>query len=274
MGQRHRLSINAIFFGLSLILLNACNLSVERAYYRDGVKAVEAKDLPKAVESFDKLVRAFPNSDLSLDGARQGAKAAGALKNYLKQKDFLRAILTLSKDPEDLAKTQRDLAVLYFEKIVDYESAIKEYFKLFELSFFSPKDKFGFRINISRSYFYLREFKQALLETEAATKEAIDDEDRFQTEALKGSILMAAKRMDEAILVFTKAIEKFPDKAEKDNLAVSASLCYEEKGDYLHAIEVLEQAQASDDKKAFVQEKIKRLKERKDLAPGARGPHK
>ncbi len=259
---------------LSSLLLARCTSS-ERLEHKRGVEAAEAKDFQTAVDHFQRVLRKSDGTELAKDAA---SRAAHIL--YYEMKDFDEALkyykylIVHSSDLKVQKEAQTMISEIVFDHLADYKQAITEFSRLLELPH-TPSEEIGHRVSIAKAYFYLSNFYQAHIEIDRILEHPrIKDDDRFDPLLLKANIYLGEKKIDEAIQVFEKIIENYPERAKKENIAVNLAICYEEKKMFDKSIELLEEAKAYYPTPEFLDIRIQRLKIRKSYLPGARGLRK
>lgn len=262
--------VASIFF---LVGVAGCSISLEKVYLSRAQNAFRNRDYRAAVDNYQRLVKGT-SSPLALKAAQEGARISNQfLKDYEQAATFLKFIILVSKDEKDLISAQKQLAELYFEKTGNYAQALIEYSRLLQFPH-TKNEEFLYKLNIAKANFYLGLFDQALSEVLMALKLPASEAHSFEAERLNGNILMASKRMDEAISVFSKIIEKYPVESKAENVALTLAVCYEEKNDFTSAIGTLEKLRATYPVPEFIDFKIERMKERRSQLPGARGLRK
>lgn len=252
-----------------LFSLSGCFLSSSKIEFEKGQKAVETKNYSKALDHFEKLIKRNPQADLSLRAAKEGARVAYYdLSNYRRAVEFNRYVVLYSKSAKDREEAQQKIAEINFSNLQDYKQAILEYNRLLELPH-SKEQELAYKMNVARSYFYLNNFFQALVEAENILTQF--PKGVFDAMELKANVLMQTKRLDEAIEVLKEIIAKFPEQAKERQTGLVLTVVYEEKKDFAKAVETLESIKATYPNRAFIEERIKNLKERQSYLPGAKG---
>lgn len=254
------------------ILLSAtgCNISFQRWQFGSANKLAEKKQFKSAVDLYSRVMRRGPTHALAIEAARLGARVATyETKDYKTAAEFYKHIVLYSTSDEERISAQRALTEIYFEKLLDYDQA------LIELSHMIPllpaAERPTYQLMVARSYFNLSNFSQALIEVDELLNNRLSKELRFEALLFKGNLLQAAKRLDDAIKVFTSLRKDFPERAERENIGMSLAICYEEKSELGAAIAVLEEMKKTNKNPDFIQVRINRLRERTANLPGAGG---
>ena len=127
---------------------------------------------------------------------------------------------------------------------------------------------------VAKSYFYLNKFFQARTEVESLLTQELDEDWKYQLLLFKGNILQAQKDLPEALKTYQKVLQEFPERSQKDKVALTVAVCYEEMSEFEKAIEVLAALRTSYEEPEFLDLRIKRLTQRKENMPGAKGLRK
>lgn len=162
----------------------------------------------------------------------------------------------------EIKELEKKLAGLFFDKLRNYEKALKYYVRLLTKPL-NPGEKFYIQYHIADSYFHLKKSSQALKEVEKCFFEGISISEEKQASLLKGRIFIAQQQFAPALLFFEKQIEKFPE--GEDFFREYLAFVYEAKKDFLSAVKELEKI---DQPNAFIREKIRRLLNRQNNQPG------
>jgi tetratricopeptide (TPR) repeat protein len=252
------------------MVLVGCTFSSQKHDIQNAEKLMSEGQGDQALALLDKAMRG-PDASLALEAARRGARLAQIdLKNYQKAVEYYR-FLIVSSDSDELRRfAEKNIAQIYFENLLYYDRAIIEYEKLLRLSF-SPPEHYQFRLNIAKSHHQLGNLEQALAELKTLEKEKVTEADIYDLEVFKGNVLITQKKQHEAAALFAGLIKKFPERAQKDNLALTLAVCYEELSDYRQAIGTLESMKKDYPHPEFLVARIARLKGRLSNMPGANG---
>ncbi|MGE0763223.1 MAG: tetratricopeptide repeat protein [Bdellovibrionales bacterium] len=263
------------FFAAGLILVSifgvaGCNISFQRWQFRTANKMAANKEHKMAVDLYSRVMKRAPTQPLAIEAARMGARLASyEVKDYAKAVEFYSHIVLYSPDPSERLTAQKSLTEIQFEKLMNYDQALIELNHLIPL--LPPKERAPYQLQVAHSYFNLNNSSQALIEVDELLSKRISSDLRFEALVFKGNLLQAAKRLDEAIKVFTGLRKDFESRAAAENIGMSLAICYEEKSDLKSAIEVLEDMKKHHANPDFIQIRIARLKERLANLPGAQG---
>lgn len=250
--------------------MSACS-SQELADYKLAQKSIAQGHFRIALSYLDRVVKRTPPSKYSMEAAREAARISFfELKDYNKAVHYYHFIVLNSQNEGERLEAQKQIASIYFNNLQNHQQSILEYSKLQQLPH-TDLEATQYKINIARSYYYLNSFFQSESEIDALLKLKADDNVRFSALMLKGNILVARKDFVGAVDIFKSLIEKYPKKANQENVALTLAVCYEESFDFKSAIAVLEQLRASYKPEEYIELRIKRLQERMKNAPGAKG---
>ena len=272
--DRSRQTERSTFKYLSFLFLGlcvSCSLSIQEIYFSRGKRALESKDYPEALSNFDRIVRIGEVNSTSLEAAREGSRiCVNNLKEYGKGTFFLSYLALNSSDETEVIQAQKQLVDLLFYKIGDYTRAVEAINRLINFPI-TGEEKVELGLLLARSYFYLNEFSQSQFEIDRAMRSKLSKTKEFEFRFLRSNVLLAQKKMNEAILAIKGLIADFPKESKAENVSMNLAVAYEEKGDFDSAIETLKGLRDSYNMPEFVDVKIQRLEERQAQLPGARG---
>lgn len=247
-----------------------CTFSAQKRQIQKADKDL-AEGQPKAALALLDDACHGSNSDLALEAARKGAHLAQIeMKSYQAAVDFYRVIIVASDNSEERKTAQRNIAQIYFENLLYYDKAVIEYEKLLRLDF-TAAEKYQFRLNIAKSHLQLGNLDQALAELETLSKDKLNESDEYDLDVFKANVLMSQKKQDQAAVLLEQLIKKFPERAEKESLALTLTVCYEELEEFEKAIATLEAMKKGYDHPEFLDARIARLKTRVNNRPLANG---
>lgn len=268
---QYRSWVTSLLILTSMLSLSGCRVSADKLEFQRAEEAQQKGQYESALTHYKKIAAKLPNSALGL----RSAKAAADLLHYQLKRpreaaDFYKHVILHSQDEKERIVAQKSLADLHFTETLDYTQAISEYSRLLELPH-SENEDLDYRIAIARSYFYQNNFFQSQVEIDTIVSRSTDKDRLFDALLLKANILLAAKKHDEAITVLKDLIDTYPEKSKTETVGLILAVCYEEQKNYAKAIETLNSIRDSYPRRAFLDQKIKTLKERQTLLPGARG---
>lgn len=237
----------------------------------NGQAALDKKDYKLAVTHYEKVMQKDSKLELSLVAAQKIAEISEMnLHDYQKALRTYKFIIVNSSLDYERMDAQKKLASIYFNQLADYKQSIVEYSRLLELPH-SPKEGLAYRMNLARSYYYQANIFQALVEIDTIIKESHDENFSFEGMLLKANIFLGAKRIDEAVETVKEIISKYPEKSKAETVPLILAVCYEEQNDFADAISTLEGLRSDYPNKAFIDKRVRALKERQSLLPGAHG---
>ncbi len=252
----------------------SCSFSTSKIEYERGQNFLEKKDFKSAFDAFKKVYDLEGDSELGLKAAKETARIAHfEAHQYKEAATIYKKLLLGQRNEAERLVTLRTLADLYFIQLADYKSAIETYNTLLSLPH-SKEDTFLFQLNIAKSYFYMNNFFQADIELEKLINQNADSGQMFEPLLLKANIYLTSKELDQAIVALKKLLLLFPEKAKKENIGTILAVTYEEKKDFANAIAVLESMKGYYSNRVFLERRIKALRERQLLQPGAKGLRK
>ncbi len=253
------------------LAVSGCTLSAEKIEFEKAQTAAAASNYKSAVTHYDNVVKRYEKTDLALRSAEESGRIS-----YYELKDFNKAIesykhlVLYSSVAAARLEAQKKIAEINFEHLQNYEQAIVEYNRLLDLPH-EKKEAAVYRLFIAKSYFYMNNFVQALVELESLLERESVSPEQFDVLELKANTLLQMKKLDEAASVLNQLISKFPERAKERQVGLVLAVVYEEKKDFPKAIETLETIKNVYPSKDFIETRIKNLKERQTYLPGARG---
>lgn len=256
-----------------IFLIAACSPPEKKEFQR-GEQGVSNKEFKTAIVHFDNAVKVAPESYWALRAAREAARVSHYLeKDFNTAIRFYRHVVLYSENSEERIKSQREISYLFFDSLQNYQQSIIEFYKLLQMS---DKDFeiATYKLAVARASYYLNKFDEALSEINEIIRLKITNDILFDTLLLQGNILVAQKSYSKAILVFKDLIKKFPDKAEKENVPLTLTVCFEENFQYKEAIQILYSLRETHNSSEYIELRIKRINERIKNQPGAKGLHR
>ena len=258
------------FIIISCLFLAACT-SPEQQEMSSGNDAKDAGRFSEALTHYEHVVTRSPGTKLGLEAAREAARLAFyEIKDFKKAIHFYQQLVLSSPDAKERLQSQKQIVSICFDHLTDYQKAVIEINKLIVM-LDDPKEKAEFKMKLARAYYYQNNFTQAKNETDEFLRGNPPADQKFDMTFLKGNIALAEKDLPTAITLFKSLLDEFPDRAIKDNVGLTLSVCYEEMKDFRAAIEVLEQLRSTHPMPEYIDIRIKRLQERLKNQPGARG---
>lgn len=258
----------------ALLLLSTCagcSLSLDWLRQYRAQRAIAKQDYAGAVVILRQIMDLSVESEKSLVAARQGARIAHLdAKNYPEAIEFYRVVVLRSEDPLERKSAQQFIAQIYFENLQDFDHAVAEYEKLLKLDV-TPQEKFRYRLNLAKCYFQMNNLEQALAELDLLQGLKPTGDDHYDMRTLRANILVAAKQLAPAAEAWESLIRDFPERSNKENVALNLVVCYEELQEFDKAVTVLERMRPSYPNPDFLNLRIERLKEKQANLPGARG---
>ncbi len=233
--------------------------------------AASSNNFKAAVVHYDNVVKRYEKTDLALRAAEESGRISYyELKDFRKAVDSYKHMVLYSPNASARLESQKKIAEINFEHLQNYEQAIVEYNRLLDLPH-EKKEGAVYRLFIAKSYFYMNNFVQALVEVDSLVVTDSVSPEQFEILELKANTLLQIKKLDEAASVLNQLITKFPDRAKERQIGLILAVVYEEKKDFSKAIETLESIKNIYPSKDFIVTRIKNLKERQTYLPGARG---
>ena len=233
--------------------------SLSQRDYRDGLSRLRA------------IVEAHPDSPRALQAAQIGARAAHLeAKLYPLALEFYRVIVLRSGDALERKAAQLGIAQIQFENMLDYDQAILAFEKLLRLEQ-APAERFKYRLNLAKCHFQLNDLEQASNELDILLADKQRPEDAFEAKSLRANIMMARHRPADAARAWEDVLKEFPERSQKENVALNLVVCYEDLKEFNRAVGVLERMKTDYPNPDFLNLRIERLRLRAANQPGAQG---
>jgi tetratricopeptide (TPR) repeat protein len=245
--------------------------SQEKSELAEAQSESEKGNFRIALSILEKITIRSPQSQQGIEAAREAAKLSFyEVKDFQKAARFYRLIVLSSPDADERMLAQKQIVSIYFDQLTDYQKAIIEINKLLVM-LTDPREKTDYKMKLARAYYYQNNFTQAENEADEflATNPSMDL--KFDMIFLKGNIALAKKDLPTAVAIFKSLLQEFPERAIKDNVGLTLSVCYEEMKDFKAAIEVLEKLKNTHPMPEYIDIRIKRLQDRLKNQPGAKG---
>jgi tetratricopeptide (TPR) repeat protein len=256
---------------LIALVMAGCTLSSEDLEYKRAEEASKSGKNEVAYKHYKNVVDRYVKDRLAIRSAQEAARLAHyELKRFPEAIALYKHVILYATSESDRLDAQKKLADLYFSQALDYEQAIAEFSRLVETPHSHEEDG-KYRFAIARSYFYLNNFFQATVEIDKILASKPSEDLGFDALMLKANIYLSTKKLDEAILTLQDLLKRYPARAKKETVGLVLAICYEEQKNFAKAIETLEAIKDDYPRKGFIESKIKTLRERQSLQPGARG---
>ena len=247
-----------------------CTFSNQKRQIEKADRAISEGHPKEALDFFEEAAHGN-DVDVALVAARRGAKLAQTeVKSYQKAVDLYRLIIVESDNDQERKMAQKNIAQIYFENLLYYDKAVIEYEKLLRLDF-AAAEKHQFLLNVAKSHLQLGNLDQALAELETLSKQQTDENEGYDLAVFKANVLMSQKKQEQAAVILAELIKKFPERAEKESLALTLTVCYEELEEFEKAIATLEAMKKGYSHPEFLDARIARLKTRVHNRPLANG---
>ena len=255
---------------LTVVAISGC-VSSEQNELGEAQSEAQKAHYRIAVSHYESVILRSPGSPISLTASREAAKLAFfELKDFKKAAQFYQKIVLQSPDAAERLASQKQIVLIYFDQLGDYEKSVVEINKLSAM-LETPQEKAANKILLARAYYHQSNYIQAENEVDEFLRNNPSLEQKFDMLLLKANIEIAKKDMPAAIVLLSGLLKEFPERAIKENVAVTLSVCYEEMKDFKSSVETLEKLREKHPMPEYVDVRIKKLKERIQNQPGARG---
>jgi lipopolysaccharide biosynthesis regulator YciM len=256
-----------------VLALAGCVPGGQREYETAQAEAASGQ-FKSAVGHYDKILIRFSGEEVSLRAAREAARISFYdTKDFKKAVGFFKYIVLYSNDASERDSAQKQIADIYFTQLNDYPKAVIEINKVLTITS-NPTERAKYKINLAKAYYYQNNFAQAENEVDEFLRATKDEKLRFDLTMLKGNIALAKKDLTKATEIYKEVMRVFPDRAQRENVALTLAVCYEELKDFKNAMATLEILKKTHPVPEYIDVRIKRLLERQKNAPGAKGMRK
>lgn len=255
---------------LLLTILTACENAKLKEFNR-AQEILSKGEIRIAGSIFERIIQREGVSELAIKSSRELTKIyLYEYKDYDKAIQQLRFLILYSKDPDERIKSQKQIAQIFFDNKAQYAEAVTEFSKLLALPL-SKTEKLQIQLSIARAYYHLGNFEQSWLEVVSLGKtEDVSEDFDYDIRLLQANIKMALKEHSSAAKLYEEILKIYPVRAQKENIALNLSLCYEVEDNFEKAIEVLKPIVDIYKPAEFINLKIKKLNERQQNKPKKR----
>ncbi len=256
---------------LFVLSLTGCRDSFSKLEYRRGQEAYRDGRHSAAIGFYQKVVQRDPQSPFALSAAIDGSRIARfETKEFSKAIQFYEFITMHSNSEQERRQSQKAIADIYLENLLQPQRAIDEYNKLTVLKT-STEELAVIKHSLAKAYFALNRFSDAKAEVEGAIKLTTNVTETYDLQLFLGSIQFNTKDLEGALKTYQRVIEMFPERSKSENIGLNVAVCYEEMNEFDSAIAQLENLKTTYKDVDFLNLKIKRLLVRKSNLPGSKG---
>lgn len=198
------------------------------------------------------------------------------IKDYQCAINSYSELLVFADDNKERENYHFSMGTIYFMFLQDYENSLIQFSEVAELCE-DPLVCIEAKIKISHSYFYKKEYNQAINEIEDINKnqkknnEILDSTKFIQASILHAQSLMGLEKYQDASVPLLDALETFPDEANKLKVPIILSVAYRENRMLKEAINVLQNFKnltTDIGSQAYAEAQISKMEKRLELQPG------
>lgn len=259
--------MKTLFLLILISLTSGCLEKPETRMFNQAKKAYSEKNFKTATMLFEKLIKSSKNNEIKLKSAESLTSIYDINGEFKKKRKSLLFIVVNAKEKNQRIRAKQQMADMEFFKLKNYTTAIADYSELVLLG----HDKIKNQVMISKSYYYLNNYDQALFEIKKILQETKEQEIVFETELLKSHIEFSKKNYLSASTIYKELIEKYPIPSKENFVLLNLAMSYEESGRYTDAIVALKELQSFYHSPEFLAAKIEHIQKKKNLMPGGRG---
>jgi len=134
-----------------------------------------------------------------------------------------------------------------------------------------PPRSISFRLNVAKSHLQLGSLDQALAELDTLSKEKHGESEDYDLESFKANVLITEKKQGQAATILETLIKRFPERAEKESLALTLTVVLRKWKSLKRRFQTLETMKKGYSHPEFLDARIARLKTRVINRPLANG---
>jgi tetratricopeptide (TPR) repeat protein len=261
----------SFLFLLALGFLGACGPRAE-TLYSEAYSEIEAGRFRIAVDLLEKSANLETKN---IDKYRNLSEAARLTRfeilDYPRAIRMYREVILKAEDQSQRIAAQEAVSEIYLENIQDYQLALRE-LQILEPLLTDNRKKERTRLRIAQALYLTGNYQQALEEINSAQKLIKFHELNFLK--LKAQVLVGQKKYKEAIEAYDDLRNKNVNFFKEENLFIATSVVYEENEEYAEAMNFLTKYETMVKDKAYLELRIKRLKERMANKPLFKGKRK
>lgn len=259
-----------LLVGLAMLAPLGCT-SQEQKLLNDAEAEIQSGNFRVAIVHLDKVIARNPNSDYGVKAAQTAAKISFYdIQDFEKAARYYQQLVVTSPNFEERLNAQKQIVSVYFDHLTDYPKAVIELNKLIVM-LPDQKEKADYKMKLARAYYYQNNFGQAENETNEFLHSQPPSDQVFDMTLLMGNINLAKKDVVNAIEIFKRLLREYPERAAKENVGLTLSVCYEEQKDFKSAIDILTQIRSTHPMPEYIDVRIQRLQGRMQNQPGAKG---
>jgi tetratricopeptide (TPR) repeat protein len=188
-------------------------------------RAIAKQDYASALPLLQQIMESQPESDRALQASRQGSRVAHLdAKNYPQAISFYKHIVLKAPDAQERKSAQQFIAQIYFENLLDFDQAVIEYERLLKLDN-TPEEAFRYRMNLAKSHFQMNNLDQTVNELDVLLEKKPSPDHVFEIKMLKANVLTSLKQIPEAAAVWESILKDFPERSQKENVALNLVVC-------------------------------------------------
>ncbi len=249
----------------------ACSPQSEKLY-NEAYQEIENGHFRIAISLLEQSAKIENNDKKKTKALLEAARISRfEIQDFDRALRLYREIILKSQDSSQRISAQEAVAEINLENLQNYGQALSELLILEQLNL-NPEQKEKIKLRIAQAQFLTGNPNTALEYIESALKTAKKDRKYFLK--LKAEILMASRKKNEAIVVYEE-LRKTEEKYFSDeNLYIATSIAFEEKEDYVAALNYLGKYRSQIRDLAYLELREKRLKEKISNKPLSKGRRK
>lgn len=251
-----------IVFALVILSLGLVGCeSSEQKSLKQGRLLLNKGEVDAAADIFEKLIQ--QTSDVSVMSASAEFLAEILIRHKKKYKESLRYLdICISNSTQasvSRSALQKKVFIL-FHHLALYPEAVKLYIRLLSMDGLSPQEQDEYRLNLSKSYFFISQFEQARIESERILKESkiAANKDRA-AKIISESYLSENLEPSRAIEKYKTVMSYVQSADTKKDMIFNLALWLEQKNKYKEAYDILAELSLKNDE--LISAKMKQLQQ-------------
>lgn len=241
---------------LSFLILSSCVGNAHKIRMERGYKYLESNRDEEAIADFTYVFDKSSDKELVYESAKNLAEIYTRKKDYKTALRFLEVMIANADNFPASLDALKKKAQIQHKDLSLFEEAIITYSRILSYSDLKESEQNEMRLNLSNCYFSINKFEQARGELAPLLDWKQPKDVRLEAQRLEATIFQAEGQFEKAINAYNLILASAEDEKQKRDALINLSLCYEQKEDYLGALEALNKVPKKDE---VLDAKIKQL---------------
>lgn len=254
-----------------ILFYQSCSSQADKLY-DEATSEIEKNHFRIALDLLERSANSETNDRKKTKALVEAARISRfEIQDYERAIRINKQIILKSEDSNQRLLAQETLSEIYLENQQNYSQALNELLVLEQL-IQDQEHKEKIKFKIAQAYFLTGNSAASKEYIEASLKTPVSDKKSLLK--LKTQILVSQKKYDEALATYEEIRTMDSDFFAKENLYLATSIVFEEKDDYSSALIYLDKYKEFISDKAYLELRIKRLKEKLTNKPLFKGRRK